>query len=311
MKNPNRKKYLRPICGVLFLDKPPGFSSQQAVYRVKRAFYAAKVGHTGSLDPLATGMLPICLGDATKYADYLLSAQKVYEVVGQLGVSTATGDTDGDIVSTCEVTEDMLSKIDEVLEQFKGTITQIPPMYSAVKFQGKALYHFARRGQEVDRIPRQITLFSVERLANEQKNQFSLRVSCSKGTYIRTLVEDIGNALGCGAHVLKLRRFQVGDYTPEHMISLDAIEALAERNALPELDALLLPMTLLVDYLPTATVSPESAIKVKQGRLVEATFSVAESDDRFQILTETGEFLGIGFKNEKGLLAPKRLLADS
>lgn len=310
MKNTNLKKNRRNISGVFFLDKPGGFTSQQALYRVKRAFRALKAGHTGSLDPLATGMLPVCFGEATKYADYLLSATKVYEVTAQLGTRTTTGDIDGKVLEQLPVTESQLEAVDDTIKSFLGSIIQIPPMYSAVKFQGTPLYVFARHGEEVERIPRETTIFSIERLESDQQDHIALRVSCSKGTYIRTLVEDMGNALGCGACVLRLRRTQVGDYTPEYMIPLDEVEKMAEQGDLSTLDSFLKPMTLLVDYLPIATVDKEGEQRIKYGMVSPAVFSSIDSDhdNKFQIVTEAGEFLGIGQRNERGYLAPKRLL---
>ena len=197
--------------GVLFLDKPFGLSSNQALSRIKRLFQSKKAGHTGCLDPYATGLLPVCLGEATKFAQYLLDAHKTYEATVQLGVTTTTGDREGDVLETRAV-ECSQSDVEAALECFRGIGTQIPPMYSALKHQGKPLYAWAREGVVLERAPRHIEVFSLELLAYEGA-QFKIKVSVSKGTYIRTLVEDLGQWLGCGAHLYDLRRTEVGRCT--------------------------------------------------------------------------------------------------
>ncbi|MFI4954380.1 MAG: tRNA pseudouridine(55) synthase TruB [Gammaproteobacteria bacterium] len=294
------KKKLRNIHGVLLVDKPKGISSRQAVSQVKYIYQAKKAGHTGSLDPLATGMLPICLGEATKFADYLLSAQKNYQVVAKLGQTTNTGDAEGEIIQEKLVTECMLANIDNILKHFRGNIQQIPPMYSAIKHQGQPLYKLARRGQTVDRAPREVTIYELERLSNDNPLQLSLQVVCSKGTYIRTLVEDIGAALGCGAHVLELRRLQVHTYNIDQMLTIDQIVG--------DIDGLLLPMTTLTEYLPTAVISQALVQRLRQGIAVEADFKSENTEGKWQILTETGEFLGLGERLDDNKISPKRLL---
>lgn len=294
------KKIRRNISGVLLLDKPQGISSQQAVTRVKYLYQATKAGHTGSLDPLATGMLPICLGEATKFADYLLSAQKSYQVVARLGQVTHTGDAEGEIIAEHPVTETILNNIEAVLPQFRGAIQQIPPMYSALKHQGQPLYRLARRGQTIERAPRDIYIYTLDRLAAAHPWQLRLQVTCSKGTYIRTLVEDIGTALGCGAHILELRRLQVHNYKAEHMLTFAQLVG--------DLDALLLPISTLVEYLPKAVISAECAGRLQQGIAVEAAFSQDSHDGKWQIFTHAGEFLGLGERRENNKIAPKRLL---
>jgi tRNA pseudouridine55 synthase len=294
----------RTITGVLLLDKPQGISSQKAVTRVKNIYRAAKGGHTGSLDPLATGVLPICLGEATKCADYLLTAQKTYQVTAQLGQTTDTGDAEGEIIIETLVTETMLSQIDSILPNFTGVIQQIPPMYSAIKHRGQPLYKMARRGVVIERSARDITIYELQRLPNKKPNQLTLRVACSKGTYIRTLVEDIGQALGCGAHVLELRRLQVHNYSIEQTVSYESIQHMS----LEALDELLLPITSLVYYLPKATISVAVAPLVKNGIPVDAEFNCEDAEGKWQILTEAGEFLGLGERTRDNKIAPKRLL---
>ncbi len=207
-----RKNKGRNVSGVLLLDKPKGCSSNHVLQRVKRLFGAAKAGHTGSLDPLATGMLPVCFGEATKISAFLLEADKRYHLKCQLGVSTATGDAEGDVLDTQDVSSIKESAIKAVLPEFIGEIEQVPPMYSALKHNGERLYKLARQGIEVERKPRRVTIYDIEFLSFEQDDQqraiLELEVSCSKGTYVRTLVEDIAKKLNCGAHITALRRLK-------------------------------------------------------------------------------------------------------
>lgn len=299
------KKSIRAIDGVVFLDKPTGMTSRLAVFRVRRAFKAEKAGHTGSLDPLATGMLPICFGEATKFSDYLLGARKTYYVEAQLGICTDTGDAQGTILQQNNVDENALTQLDSQIEKFKGEIQQIPPMYSAVKFQGQALYKFARKGETIERQARRVTIYSIKRLPLTNATQFALEVYCSKGTYIRTLVEDIGNALGCGAHVTALRRLQVDNYSKEDMLSLDVLEQLAKYGKWLELEKLLLPITLLVDHLPKAVVNEEQSKRLCYGMSVKYDHPLPLG--RVQLITDTGEFLGIGEMQENHYIGPKRM----
>ncbi len=224
-----KKAQRRQVHGILLLDKPHGMSSNAALQRVKTLFYANKAGHTGSLDPLATGMLPICLGKATKLSQLLLTTDKQYWVTATLGVRTTTSDAEGDIVAQHPVPEFTAAQLEQVLQQFRGEIHQVPSMFSALKQQGVPLYQLARQGKEVPRAARPLTIYALQVLAY-QGDQLQLQVHCSKGTYVRTLVDDIGQALGCGAHVSALRRLQVGPLHAAQMVSLDALYSVAEQG---------------------------------------------------------------------------------
>ena len=227
----------RDVNGILLLDKPKGLSSNAALQQVKRLYCARKAGHTGSLDPLASGMLPICFGKATKMSQQWLNADKIYHVRAQLGIQTTTGDAEGSIVAEKAVPDLTPKIIEQTLNRFRGEIQQVPPMYSALKHQGQPLYKLARRGITIERLPRAVIIHHLSLLSYEN-HQLELQVHCSKGTYIRTLIEDIGEALHCGAHVVELRRLSVGNFSAEQMISLEQLLALGQR--FEELDRYLL-----------------------------------------------------------------------
>lgn len=220
----------RPVHGVLLLDKPLGLSSNQALQKAKWLLRAEKAGHTGTLDPLATGVLPICFGAATKFSQLHLDADKTYETVVKLGATTSTADAEGDVLETRPV-QCTAGQVVEVLDRFTGSITQVPPMHSALKKDGKPLYEYARDGETVEREPRRVTIHELELLEMQLEGAtpfLRLRVCCSKGTYIRTLGEDIGRALGCGGHLTSLRRTVTGPFTESQCIGIDALEALGE-----------------------------------------------------------------------------------
>lgn len=244
----------RDVHGILLLDKPTGLTSNDVLQKVKRIYNAAKAGHTGALDPLATGMLPICLGEATKFSQYLLEADKRYEVTAKLGERTNTSDSDGEVVSTRPVNVAVGTLI-EALDQFRGPIMQVPSMYSALKHNGRPLYEYAREGIEIEREARPITIFELKLLGFEG-DEVKLEVHCSKGTYIRSLVDDLGEVLGCGAHVTQLRRTQVASYPYERMLTLEQLECIFEQakaESVPpreQLDPLLLPMDTAVASCP-------------------------------------------------------------
>lgn len=252
-----------PVHGVLLLDKPLGFSSNQALQKVKWLLRAEKAGHTGTLDPLATGVLPICFGAATKFSQLHLDADKTYETLVKLGVTTTTGDAEGDELETRPVTCSV-GQVVEMLDRFTGAISQIPPMHSALKKDGKALYEYARKGQTVEREPRQVTIHELELLELQLQGDepfLKLRVRCSKGTYIRTLGEDIAKALGCGGHLRRLRRVQTGPFTTEQCITVEALEALPQAQRLQRL----LPVqTLLPDHTPV-TLAHDDAVRFLSG----------------------------------------------
>jgi len=300
-----RRRQGRPISGILLLDKPLGLSSNRALQQVKRLFDARKAGHTGSLDPLADGLLPVCFGDATKLSAFLLDADKHYRFRVRLGVTTATGDTEGEVVrerSTAGVTR---ADIERVLPDFVGRISQLPPMYSALKHQGKRLYELAREGVEVERQPREVTIHALE-LVTVDLPDFELEVRCSKGTYVRTLAEDIGEALGCGAHVTELRRTGVGPYMEHPMVDMAQLEAAAQQGQ-AALDALLLPIdTALADW-PSVHVGADAAFYLQQGQPVLVPKAPTEGWVR---IYQGDDFLAVGQVQEDGRIAPKRLMTE-
>jgi tRNA pseudouridine55 synthase len=248
MNAPRTRVQRRPVHGVLLLDKPLGFSSNDALQKVKWLFRAEKAGHTGTLDPLATGVLPLCFGAATKFSQLQLDADKCYEAIAHLGVQTSTADAEGEIIATREVPEITQAMLDDVAKRFTGPISQVPPMHSALKKDGRALYDYARAGITVEREARAVTIHALKLSLLQAESSYvalKIEVKCSKGTYIRTLGEDIGEALGCGAHLTALRRTQTGGFTESQAITLAALETLSES----ERRALLLPAeSLLPDH---------------------------------------------------------------
>jgi tRNA pseudouridine55 synthase len=289
------------------LDKPLGLSSNHALQRVKRLYDARKAGHTGSLDPLADGMLPICFGDATKLSAFLLDADKYYWFRVRLGVSTATGDAEGEVLQTRPTEGIGLEQIESVLGQFSGEIEQLPPMYSALKHKGKRLYELAREGVEVEREPRRVKIHSLKLVRADDLPEFELEVHCSKGTYVRTLAEDIGNALGVGAHVTALRRTAVGPYTGQQMYSMETLEQTADQGQ-EALDRLLLPIdTALADW-PVVKVNADTAFYLKQGQAV----LVPKAPTAGWVRIYQGEqFFAMGQVQDDGRIAPKRLMSGS
>lgn len=302
-----RKPRGRPLDGILALDKPQGLTSNAALQRVKRAFDARKAGHTGSLDPLATGMLPICFGRGTKLSGYLLDADKSYQVEARLGAKTETGDSDGEVTAESAVPALELAPARAlVAERFTGEIEQIPPMYSALKHQGKRLYELARAGEEVVREPRRITIHEL-RLEQLSEDGMHLTVRCSKGTYVRTLVEDLAEALGTLAHVTALRRTQVGPFEAEEMVDMATIEGLAEAGDREGLDALLLPLDRALASWPAVDLDGDSAWYLKQGQPVMVPG--APTEGWLRLYAPEQAFLGVGEVLPDGRIAPRRLLA--
>ena len=263
-----RNKTGRRLHGILLLDKSSGCSSNHALQRVKRLFNAQKAGHTGSLDPLATGMLPVCFGEATKVSAYLLDADKTYETEARLGVRTNSGDVDGEVVETVPVPGNLtLTQLQQTVARFTGELDQIPPMYSALKIDGQRLYKLARQGISVDRKSRRITIYSID-ILNWDADLVSLRVRCSKGTYIRTLIEDIGNALGCGAHVQSLRRESVTPFEDGSMYTQSALEAAVETGGMEALDSLIIPPEQALQGMPQCEIDNRMATLFCQGQSV-------------------------------------------
>jgi len=294
------KRIKRAVNGVLLLDKPFGFSSNQALQKVKWLYQAQKAGHTGTLDPLATGVLPICLGEATKFAQYLTDENKTYVATVKFGVSTTTGDKEGDVVRQvdCHITR---ADIEAVLPQFMGVITQVPPMYSALKVNGKPLYEYARDGVELARAPRQVTIHAL-RVLDCIDNSAEIEVCCSKGTYIRTLGEDIGNVLQAGAHLTALRRTATATYQLAHTVTIEALEQMTTEQR----DALLLPVDTAITVLPKILLQEDAAYYFKQGNPVWVSGSIPAGELR--IYSEAGLFLGLGLQQRDGRIAPKRVV---
>ena len=300
-----RKRKGRPVNGVLLLDKPLGISSNSALQQVKNLYGAAKAGHTGSLDPLATGMLPICFGEATKISAFLLDADKRYRFICQLGTTTSTGDAEGEVLETRDCSSIKLADIKRVLPNFFGDIDQIPPMYSALKHNGQRLYKLAREGIEVERKPRTITIFDII-LHSFEGDLLDLEVQCSKGTYIRTLAEDIGEALGCGAHVEKLRRLSVGPYEGE-MVTAEQLHELKDQGS-EQLDKILLPIESGVANWPDVHLGADAAFYVGQGQPVLVPNAPTEGWVR---IYDQQKFLGVGEIQDDGRVAPKRMIQAS
>lgn len=294
----------RDINGILLLDKPIGITSNRALQIIKRLYKANKAGHTGNLDPLATGLLPICLGEATKISGYLLESDKRYLATCKLGIKTSTADAEGEVTETRPVEAYSEAKINQILKHFIGEIEQVPPMHSALKVNGKPLYKLAHKGEEIERKPRRITIYDIK-LIRLQDDELQLDVSCSKGTYIRTLAEDIGEALGCGAHISALRRTLSGPFDIEHAVSLEELEHLAN-DGFDEIDALLLrPEEALLDW-PEVSLSENTAHYVQQGQAVQVARAPAKGLVRLHRVD--GQFLGVGQIMDDGRVAPKRLI---
>jgi tRNA pseudouridine55 synthase len=297
------KRIKRNVNGVLLLDKPLGFSSNQALQKVKWLFYAAKAGHTGTLDPLATGLLPVCLGEATKFAQYVTDADKTYIATIKLGATTTTGDAEGEVLTTSTVNISEAQFI-ETCQQFNGEISQTPPMYSALKHEGKPLYEYAREGVDIGRQPRLIIIKNI--VVNAFLNDTAqITVSCSKGTYIRTLAEDIGAALGCGAHLIGLCRTETAGFLLPQAVTIEQLEAMS----IEAREAQLLPVDSAISYLPKVTLNTDAAYFLMQGQAVWLAGKTPNGDLR--IYDENNTFLGLGFMQEDGKIAPKRLIVKN
>jgi tRNA pseudouridine55 synthase len=294
----------RPVSGVLLLDKPVGWTSNAALQAVKRLYRAEKAGHTGSLDPLASGLLPICLGEATKLSGWLLEADKVYRFTCRLGATTTTGDAEGEILVTRPVGPLNPERVEAALRRFTGAIQQTPPMYSALKRNGQPLYKLARQGIEVERAPREVTIHAL-RLLRLDSEELECELRCSKGTYVRTLAADLGEALGCGAHVTALRRIAVEPYDAARMVTLEALRERAEQG-LATLDEVLLSADSALPDWPAVRVRGDAAFYLRQGQPI----LVPRVPTRGWVRLYEGEerFLGIGEILDDGRVAPRRLL---
>ena len=304
--NPPAKRKRVPVHGVLLLDKPAGMSSTQALAKAKWLLNAEKAGHTGTLDPFATGLLPLCFGEATKFAQDLLEADKAYETVVHLGVTTATGDTEGEVLETKAV-DVSASQIEGVLDMFRGPIRQVPPMYSALKRDGKPLYEYARAGVTLEREAREVVIHSLE-LVDFSPPELRLRVSCSKGTYVRVLGEDIGAALGCGAHLRSLRRTRIDGLDLASAVPLDRFAELPESERV----ATLLPVDALLSKFPSIALDDELARRFRQGqRLALQRAGLVPPCDHGRVRVYAGgSLLGTATVEEGALLVPERLMAN-
>lgn len=307
MSKPRRPRRL--IDGILLLDKPQGLSSNQALQRVRGFYQADKAGHTGSLDPLATGLLPVCLGEASKFTQYLLDADKVYRTRIRLGQRTSTGDAEGEVIAEAPVPVLSTEMIEKVLAQFRGEISQVPPMYSALKKDGRPLYELARQGIEVERAARQLTIHRLELLPaeeNQRADELLLEAHVSKGTYIRSLAEDIGDALGCGAHVVMLRRLSHGPFVMPVMVTLEQLEQVLNDGGQAAIDELLLPAWAGIASWPRLELSESAAFYVLQGQSVRVSGAPAQGS--VLLFEEGGRFLGVGEVDDESRVLPKRLI---
>lgn len=298
-----RRRRGLPVNGVLLLDKPKGLSSNHALQRARRLFQAQKAGHTGTLDPMATGLLPVCFGEATKFSAQLLAADKVYRTRVELGVVTDTGDAEGEVLERNEVPRLSEADIEGVLALFRGEIEQVPPMYSALKHQGRKLYELAREGRTVERAVRRVTVYDARLLACEG-DAFELEVRVSKGTYIRTLAEDIGRTLGCGGHISALRRLATGPFSGDGMLSLETLEGLPGQA---EREAVLLPVDVLVAHLPWCEVDVEAARRLTHGQPARVDTGALAAGETARLYRDEA-FLGLGTVTGPQEVAPKRLL---
>lgn len=301
-----RRRRGLPIDGVLLLDKPKGMSSNYALQKARRLYQAQKAGHTGTLDPMATGLLPVCFGEATKFSSHLLEADKVYRARIKFGQVTDTGDAEGTVIREREIPELAQAELDAVLDRFRGEIDQVPPMYSALKHQGRPLYELARQGIEIERAVRRVTIYNMALLARHSDG-IEIEVAVSKGTYIRSLAEDIGEALGCGAHLTALRRLKTGPFTGDAMLDFERLEALADQQAR---EGVLLPVDILLDHLPRLDITAEMARMILRGQQAETTTGSLEVDSLARVY-QGQQLLGLVRIAAEGVIAPRRLLSSA
>lgn len=296
----------RALDGVLVLDKPQGCTSNEILQRVKRMYGAAKAGHTGSLDPLATGVLPICFGEATKFSQFLLDADKAYRVVARLGEKTDTADADGKIIETCATDALTQADLEDIFPRFRGDIEQVPSMFSALKHNGQPLYKLAREGIEVERKARPVTIHELELLSFSSQH-FELFVRCSKGTYVRNLVEDIAEALGNLAHVVELRRVQAGPYVEAEAVTIEQLSQAIDAGGHQTLDQRLVPLGSSVDHWPALGLTESTAFYLRNGNPVQVPGAPASG--WVKLVGPANEFIGVGEIDADGLVAPRRLIS--
>ena len=295
----------RNVNGIILLDKAKGESSNYALQRIKRLFHAKKAGHTGSLDPLATGVLPLCLGEATKISQFLLDSDKRYMAKVKLGERTDSGDSEGVVIDVQRRIDVDYDALVQTLTKFEGEIKQLPPMYSALKHHGVPLYKLARKGISIKRKVRAVTIHNIS-LMNFDNNIAEIDVTCSKGTYIRTLADDLGQELGCGAHVIELRRLQAGVFSIDQCRGSNELEKIKESFGLSGLDKVIVPMERAVEKLPEVVLASETARDIRNGQAV--SFHELPKSGLVR-LYEKENFIGIGIVNADGEVAPKRLVA--
>lgn len=301
-----RRRRVRNISGIVVLDKANGLSSNAALQEVKRLYEANKAGHAGSLDPLATGVLPVCLGEATKVSQFLLDSDKRYRARIKLGIRTDTGDSEGSIIERNEGISVSRKAIERALTKFKGEVEQVPPMHSAIKMNGVPLYKLARKGITVEREPRLVTLYQIC-LVEFVNSELELEISCSKGTYIRTIADDLGQELGCGAHVIELRRTQAGVFTEKDSISAEELALEKENKGLDKIDQFLIPMDRAIQDLPEVNLPSITASHVKNGQAVLVRHLPKNGLVR---MYEDEQFIGIGSIDDDGKVAPRRLIIN-
>ena len=306
-----RRRRGRPVNGILVLDKPIGESSNRSLQIAKRLYDAAKAGHTGSLDPLATGVLPLCFGEATKFSQYLLDADKGYESTFTLGRTTATADAEGETLVVSEASAVTEAQVEAAIGSLRGAIEQLPPMYSALKQNGQPLYKLARQGIEVERKLRPVVIkvFDLRAFRGGAEAEVDVVIECSKGTYVRTLAEDLGRALGCGAHVSALRRTRSGPFTLADSVTMATLAALKDNEQLAQMDQLLLPADAALGGLPLVTLSESGGFYLRQGQPV--LVPNAPCSGMVRVALQDGEFLGVGEILDDGRVAPRRLVVTN
>ena len=305
----------RPIDGVFILDKPDNMSSNGALQAVKRLFYAQKAGHTGSLDPLATGVLPICLGESTKFSQFLLDADKEYETTVRLGERTTTSDAEGEVVEAFDASHITKKMVQKALKNFEGEINQIPSMFSALKHNGQPLYKLARQGIEIERKVRQVEIYEIELLDFRpgEVAEVDLVVFCSKGTYIRSIAEDLGQDLEVGGHVSALRRTIAGPFDIEQALTLDDLAERRDNGLAEVLDELLLPVDACVEDVPVMTIAESGGHYLRHGQpIMEAqVYKFGTEGDMVRVYLESGEFIGLCEIDSEDRLAPKRVIVPA
>ena len=307
-----RRKNGRAVHGVLVLYKPQGLTSNQALQRARFLFDANRAGHTGALDPLATGVLPLCFGEATKFSQHLLDADKAYSSTFRLGINTSTLDSEGDVLEVRDASAITEAQVRDAVAQFVGPIEQVPPMVSALKYQGQPLYKLAREGIEVERKARAITIYAFDVLVVRlgEVVEVDVHVRCSKGTYIRSLANDVGELLGVGGHVSVLHRTQAGPFLEQDMMTLEELQSHRGDAEPSALDDLLKPIDATIDDIPEITIDALAVQAFAVGRAVESegVYQVAQQGDKVRVRSESGQFLGVAEVADNGFLAPKRLV---